>query len=146
MRFSLRWLFVAMAIVAVASLGLVNANRWWVVGATVGVLLLTTAAASRVFLYGRKAAFSFGFAATVFLVRCGFFVVGMPPIFALDAEDLSGGQVIAIGSQGPIDEEHHLSAKRLKDDLCLIGVATLSGLIAVAFAGVRPPDSAAKPE
>lgn len=140
MRFSLRWLFAAVAVAAVGSLALVNANRWWVVGGTVVVLLLATAAASRVFLYGRRAAFSFGFAATVFLVRCGFFVVGMPLVFLPDPE-LLGGVVhvtASSGAFGQIDEEHANSVKKLIDDICLLGVATLSGLIAVRFARMRP--------
>lgn len=146
MRFSLRWLFAAVTVAAVGSLAFVNANRWWVIGGTVVVLLLTIAAASRVFLFGRKAAFSFGFAATVFLVRCGFFVVGMPPVFALESEDLGGGQVISVTTLTQIDEEHVLSAKKLTDDFCLLGVATLSGLITVVFARMRPPMQTAKPE
>jgi hypothetical protein len=77
-RFSLRWLFAAVAIAGIYSLALVNANRWWGVGGTVVVLLPAVAAASQVFLHGRQAAFSFGFAATIVLVRGGVFFQGMP--------------------------------------------------------------------
>ena len=71
MRFSLRWLFVAILLIAISLVALLNANEYWISASRVAlVVLLPLTIVGGIFSKGRKRAFWFGFAIvgwTVFL-------------------------------------------------------------------------------
>ena len=109
---------------------------------SVSITWIAVAAASQVFLHGRQAAFSFGFAATIVLVRGGVFFQGMPT-FVPDPQDWGGYVVISNGSAAA---ERRRAGMKLIDDACLLGVAVVAGLVACTLAknGAGANDPAAQ--
>jgi hypothetical protein len=89
-RFSLRWLFGALTLSAVAVAAHWNANRWWAAGfvvATLGSLVFATITA---LLPTRRKAFWTGFAVT----GCAYFLLAFSLQWILVADDLPTGWLL----------------------------------------------------
>ncbi len=69
---SLRWIFIAVAVVAVAVTSILSANAWWATAVAMGTSLAVAASAAKGVLDRHNAAFCIGFAAAAL---CFWFVM-----------------------------------------------------------------------
>lgn len=78
--FSLKWLFVSIAVVGLTITGLINANQWWAYAMSTTILASLFYAPLCVAVRGRKEPFWLGFAVAgwLWLLLAGYTTIGTP--------------------------------------------------------------------